>query len=104
MSYREKTQGYDSTWSEVENLLTFDANRIVHQSESDTQIAGHARKYRMLVRYFTQVKSHFGVIGVVLLNNMYLDRENIASKFVHDGVAVQDALKTLDFEMIRFIF
>ena len=58
----------------------------------------------MLVRYFRQVKNHVGVVGVIIINNMWMDRENIAGKLVHDGAAVQDALKLLDADMVRFIF
>ena len=35
---------------------------------------------------------------------MLNDIDNISNKFIHDGSAVKEALKSLDFDRVRFIF
>ena len=53
--------------------------------------------------YFRQVKSQFGVMGLLLLHNMYLERDRVATWLIHDGPAVSSALKNLDCKSVNFL-
>ena len=62
------------------------------------------RAKKKIVNFFNQVKNQFGVIGVILLNNMYMNRHKISKVFIHDGNGVFEALNKLEFQSVISIF
>ena len=80
--------GYDSTWSEVEQILDNQNPELEDLSK---------------VNLYKKIKNNFGVIGVLIIHNMMNDPK-IEEKLIVEGKEMRSSLNSFTEESIRYAF
>ena len=86
--------GYDSTWSEVEQILDKGVNLPLDRVPDKSKVES-----------FKSVRKRFGLVAVVIIHNMMQD-EDLSEKFISDGLEIQSTLHPtlMDEEKASYLF
>jgi hypothetical protein len=80
--------GYDSTWSEVEQIL------------DDFHPRGRLQRFEHF-EFFLKIQKNFGVMGVILINNLMKDSK-LPEKLIFEGQEIKNCLESKEEERIRY--
>lgn len=96
--------GYDSTWSEIEQILD-GHNKLIPDPKktSERPTMTQSLKHMQTLQFYRKVQKSYGIIGLLIIYNMMHDQD-ITKVMLSQGDDLKFSLLSQEEERIKFAF